>query len=125
VVCRDDDALGPALPRSPDARRLRRADWPWVFRAAWLMPRISAFYGIVIWMYHDEAHHSGRPHFHAVYGGDEATIDIESLAILAGELPPRGWRLVVEWARVHQSELRANWARARSHQPLAPIDPLR
>jgi Domain of unknown function (DUF4160) len=39
-------------------------------------------------MYHDEAHHSGRPHFHAVYGGDEATIDIESLAILAGELPP-------------------------------------
>ena len=78
-----------------------------------------------IWMYHDEAHHSGRPHFHAVYGGDEATIDIESLAILAGELPPRGRRLVVEWARVHQSELRENWARARSHQPLAPIEPLR
>ena len=40
------------------------------------MPRISAFYGIVIWMYHDEAHHSGRPHFHAVYGGDEATIEL-------------------------------------------------
>jgi hypothetical protein len=89
------------------------------------MPRISAFYGIVIWMYHDEAHHGGRPHFHAVYGGDEATIDIESLAILAGELPPRGRRLVVEWARVHQPELRENWARARSHQPLAPIEPLR
>lgn len=89
------------------------------------MPRISAFYGIVIWMYHDEAHHGGRPHFHAVYGGDEATIDIESLAILAGEMPPRGGRLVVEWARVHQSELRENWARARSHQPLAPIEPLR
>jgi hypothetical protein len=48
------------------------------------MPRISAFYGIVIWMYHDEVHHGGRPHFHASYGGDEATIDIESLATLAG-----------------------------------------
>jgi len=27
------------------------------------MPRISAFYGIVIWTYHDEIHHRGRPHF--------------------------------------------------------------
>ncbi len=69
------------------------------------MPRISAFYGIVIWMYHDEAHHGGRPHFHASYGGDEATVDIESLAILAGGLPPRGQRLVVEWAKTHRSEL--------------------
>lgn len=43
------------------------------------MPRISAFYGIVIWMYHDEVHHLGRPHFHATYGGDEASIDIERL----------------------------------------------
>ncbi len=89
------------------------------------MPRISAFYGIVIWMYHDEAHHGGRPHFHARYGDDEATFDMESLAILAGNLPPRGRRLVIEWARAHQPELRANWVRARSHQPLVPIEPLR
>jgi hypothetical protein len=94
-------------------------------RAARLMPRISAFYGIVIWMYHDEAHHSGRPHFHATYGGDEATVDIESLAILAGGLPPRGQRLVVEWAQTHQAELRENWVRARHSQPLASIEPLR
>lgn len=40
------------------------------------MPRISAFYGIVIWMYHDEIHHRGRPHFHAGYGDDEASIDM-------------------------------------------------
>jgi Domain of unknown function (DUF4160) len=89
------------------------------------MPRISAFYGIVIWMYHDEIHHMGRPHFHATYGGDEASIDIESLAVLAGDLPPRAKRLVSEWARAHQVELRENWARARNHQPLEPIEPLR
>jgi Domain of unknown function (DUF4160) len=89
------------------------------------MPRISAFYGIVIWMYHDEIHHLGRPHFHATYGGDEASIDIESLAVLAGHLPPRAKRLVSEWARAHQVELRENWSRARAHQPLRPIDPLR
>ena len=89
------------------------------------MPRISAFYGIVIWMYYDEIHHRGRPHFHATYADDEATIDIESLTIIAGELPPRGQRLVIEWARAHHTELQDDWARARRNEPLQPIDPLR
>jgi hypothetical protein len=89
------------------------------------MPRISSFYGITIWMYHDEIHHLGRPHFHARYGGDEASVDIESVVVIAGELPPRALRLVAEWAIAHQAELRENWARARGHQPLEPIDPLR
>lgn len=88
------------------------------------MPRISSFYGITIWMYHDEIHHGGRPHFHARYGEAEASVDIESLALIAGELPPRAWRLVAEWAETHQSELRENWKRAREHRPLAPIEPL-
>lgn len=76
-------------------------------------------------MYHDESHHRGRPHFHASYGKDEASIEIESLTVMAGELPPRAMRLVVEWARAHQEELRENWERARRHQPLQPIEPLR
>jgi hypothetical protein len=88
------------------------------------MPRISAFYGIVIWMYHDEIHHRGRPHFHATYGDDEASIDIDTLSVLAGELPPRALRLIVEWAGDHQDELRENWRRARSHQPLRRVEPL-
>lgn len=88
------------------------------------MPRISSFYGITIWMYHDEIHHRGRPHFHARYGESEASVDIESLAVIAGELPPRAWRLVFEWARAHQPELRTNWERARGHQPPFAIEPL-
>ncbi len=76
-------------------------------------------------MYHDEIHRRGRPHFHATYGGDEASIDIATLAILAGELPPRASRLVAEWAGAHQGELRENWERARQHQPLQPVEPLR
>ena len=88
------------------------------------MPRISSFYGITIWMYHDENPHRGRPHFHAAYGDAEASIDIESLAVIAGELPPRARRLVAEWARAHQDELRDNWQRARNHQPLMSIAPL-
>jgi Domain of unknown function (DUF4160) len=88
------------------------------------MPRISSFYGITIWMYHDEIHHRGRPHFHASYGEAEASVDIESLAILAGDLPPRARRLVSQWAAAHQAELQDNWARARNHQSLKPIEPL-
>lgn len=88
------------------------------------MPRISSFYGITIWMYYDEANHLGRPHFHARYGDAEASVDIESLAVIAGDLPPRARRLVVEWGAAHRAELRDNWMRARSHQQLEPIEPL-
>ncbi len=89
-----------------------------------LVPRISAFYGIVIWMYYDESPHVGRPHFHARYGEDEASVDIDERTILAGELPRRALRLVVEWAREHEAELQENWERARRNEPLEQIDPL-
>ena len=89
------------------------------------MPRISSFYGIVIWMYHDEIHHRGRPHFHATYGDDEASIDLADFSVIAGGLPNRAKRLVRAWARAHQDELVDNWERARRHEPLERIDPLR
>jgi len=76
-------------------------------------------------MYHDEIHHRGRPHFHARYAEDEASIELETLTILAGELPPRALRLVSDWARAHRKELLDNLERARQHQPLEPIEPLR
>src|SRR5881396_3780880 len=71
-------------------------------------------------MYHDEIHHRGRPHFHATYGGDEASIDIEDLAVIAGHLPPRAKRLVLEWALEHRPELSENWQRARRHERSSP-----
>lgn len=88
------------------------------------MPRINLSYGIVIWMYHDEIHHRGRPHFHAGYGDNEASVDIETFEVIASGLPPRARRLVSDWAKSHQEELRANWQRARKHEPLQPIAPL-
>lgn len=36
------------------------------------------------------------PHFHAIYGGHEAQIVIETLEPLAGELPARALGLVQE-----------------------------
>jgi hypothetical protein len=87
------------------------------------MPRISAFHGIVIWMYSDEGHHR-RPHFHAEFGEWEASFDIETLEPIVGWLPGRATRRVIRWARIHRAELRANWLRARAGEPPKPIAPL-
>ena len=86
------------------------------------MPRLSAFYGIVITMYWDEAHHR-RPHFHARYGGRRASVAFDG-EVLFGQLPRPVHRRVVEWARLHRDELEANWVRARAGQSLEAIDPL-
>jgi hypothetical protein len=64
------------------------------------------------------------PHFHAIYGDWDASVVIESVELLDGNLPTRAWRLVREWAEMHQSELLLNWERARLQQPLKSIDPL-
>lgn len=48
------------------------------------MPEISRFLGIVIGMFYRE---HGVPHFHAVYGEHEASIEIDPV-VVHGELPP-------------------------------------
>lgn len=85
------------------------------------MPRVSAFYGIVITMYWRD---HPPPHFHATYSGHKGVIGIEFMELIEGWLPPRALRLITEWAAAHRDELQANWERARLHQPLAGIDPL-
>jgi len=85
------------------------------------VPRICAFYGIVITMYWQD---HAPPHFHARYSGHVAELEIATLQVIGGWLPPRALRLVVEWAGQHQEELRANWTRARAHDRLLAIDPL-
>jgi len=85
------------------------------------MPEISRFLGIVIKMFFEDHH---PPHFHAEYGESEALIDISSMSVFAGRLPPRVVGLVIEWASLHQQELLANWERAQAQQVLRKIDPL-
>lgn len=85
------------------------------------MPRISEFYGILIYMYFSD--HS-PPHFHAIYGEHEAEISIMSGEILEGELPARARAMVAEWARLRRRELREDWSRAQAHEPLLAIAPL-
>ena len=85
------------------------------------MPEISRFYGIVIKIYF--ADHP-PPHLHAEYGTEEALLQIETLAIIAGNLPPRAISIVREWASLRQQELREAWNRAKNLQPPGKIAPL-
>ena len=85
------------------------------------MPRISAFYGIVIAMFFDD---HPPPHFHARYGEHEAQIAIATGAIVRGDLPRRAQTLVREWVELHRAELEADWELAKAQQPLASIEPL-
>jgi hypothetical protein len=85
------------------------------------MPTISAFYGIRIRMHWDD---HAPPHFHARYAGAEVTIDIQTLAPIRGTLPRHAMLLVLEWARLHQDELRENWLRCTRRENLTAIPPL-
>ena len=85
------------------------------------MPEISRFLGIIIAMYFDE---HNPPHFHARYGSERAEIVIDSLAVLAGRLPPRVLGLVMEWAALHRQELMEDWELARQDATLKKIPPL-
>jgi len=68
------------------------------------MPEISRFYGIVVRLFFDD---HLPPHFHAEYGSDEVLVAIDNLAAIAGRLPARAMGLLIEWATLHQAELRA------------------
>ena len=85
------------------------------------MPRVSEFYGIAVYLYYSD---HNPPHFHAVYGGQQVEIVIETGDVLAGALPKRASRLVKEWRERYRDELLANWNAARSGLPLNPIPPL-
>ena len=74
-------------------------------------------------MHWDEPHHQ-TPHFHALYGDHEASLDLTG-EIIAGELPRRQLRLVQAWAELHTDELRADWELAASEKTLNLIAPLR
>jgi hypothetical protein len=86
------------------------------------MPRISTFYGVVIYMYWNERDHPVA-HFHAYHAGRRASVSVDG-TVLAGSLEPRALGFVRDWAKLHRADLLANWERARRSEPLLAIAPL-
>jgi hypothetical protein len=84
------------------------------------MPEISRFLGISIFMYYRDHE---PPHFHAVYGEFEITVEIER-GLVTGRFPRRALSLVLEWCLLHKTELLAGWDLALRKLPLNPIPPL-
>jgi hypothetical protein len=85
------------------------------------MPELSRFFGIIIAMYFSE---HNPPHFHALYGEKEVEIDLRTLGVVAGNIPPRALGLVMEWAASHRDALLEDWELARAKRPLKTIPPL-
>jgi hypothetical protein len=85
------------------------------------LPTVSAFYGIVIAMFHDD---HPPPHFHARHGEHRARVRISTGQVIEGRLPRPAARLVRHWAAEHRAELQANWRRAQALHPLERIEPL-
>lgn len=85
------------------------------------MPEISRFYGIVVQMYYGD---HLPPHFHARYAGHAVKIEIDTLAVIEGSLPARALGLVIEWAALHQDELRTAFANAANMERPGKIEPL-
>jgi Domain of unknown function (DUF4160) len=87
-----------------------------------VVPRVSAFYGVVIYMYWNVRDHPVA-HFHVFYTGRRASVSADGL-VLAGSLDGRVLGLVREWASLRHDEIVANWERARRNEPLIAIPPL-
>ncbi|MEK6576061.1 MAG: DUF4160 domain-containing protein [Nitrospirota bacterium] len=84
------------------------------------MPIISRFFGIVIFMLWREHR---PPHFHARYGEDEITVEIES-GNANGTMSKRARALIEEWRKLHKDELTREWELIEQKKALFPIKPL-
>lgn len=84
------------------------------------MPELCRFLGIVIGIFPRD---HPPPHFHAVYGEYQITVDIQS-GVVHGTFPKRAMRLVLEWYEQHQAELLDAWTAIQSGQFPEKINPL-
>jgi hypothetical protein len=85
------------------------------------MPELSRFLGIVVYMYFND---HNPPHFHVEYGEYEASIAINGLGLLEGDLPSRILGYVIEWASMHKQELIDDWNMVQSVGQYFKIRPL-
>ena len=86
------------------------------------MPIISSFYGILIRMFFND---HAPPHFHVQYAEHKATVDIQTLTVLSGQLPRRAQELVLAWAELHKEELLNDWRLCMDKQQPNAIAPLK
>jgi hypothetical protein len=87
------------------------------------MPRISEFYGIVIFMYWFDTQKHKTPHFHARYRGIEAVFDLSGNRV-EGELSSTANRLIKKWSHQNSHDINQAWKIAKKGKELPWIKPL-
>jgi hypothetical protein len=85
------------------------------------MPKISQFFGILIFMYFRD---HAPPHFHAKYGEFEGVVGLNPIRLLQGNLPPRVLGLVIEWSTLYSVELNEAWRAAEKGESIPKVPPL-
>ena len=88
------------------------------------MPKISAFFGMIVTMYSDEPQYK-IPHFHVRYAGRNAAFSVEDPRLLVGRLPTAETRRILAWAKLHENELLENYRRLQNGESSLPIKPLK
>ena len=93
------------------------------FFVSWrhLVPELSRFLGILIFMYYDD---HPPPHFHAKYGKHEVQVDISSMKVIAGSLPRPQLAFVVAWGLLNQGALFKAWEAVTKGKHPGKIPPL-
>ena len=89
------------------------------------MPSISAFYGIIVYLYFMDNRQHKKPHIHARFQGDEVIVSIPDGEVLDGAIPTAKMKLLAAWMEIHRDELMADWELAASGELPYKIDPLR
>ncbi|MDI3462645.1 MAG: hypothetical protein OJF50_001466 [Nitrospira sp.] len=64
-------------------------------------------------------------HFHAEYQGQRAKFDLTGRMMVGTISSKTARRLIRQWTKAHETELRANWQRMKAGKPLEMIEPLR
>lgn len=90
-----------------------------------IIPAISIFYGIVIYLYFKDSRQHKSPHIHVKYQEHEVVVSIPEGDVLEGSIPKSKMKLLQAWIELHKDELIANWELAVSGQQLYKIEPLR
>jgi len=90
-----------------------------------IMPAISMFYGIIIYMYFMDNRQHKKPHIHVQYQGQEVIVAIPDGEILEGSILNSKMKLVQAWIELHKDELVADWELASNGQQPYKIEPLR
>jgi len=89
------------------------------------MPVVSAFYGLIIYLYFKDNKRHHKPHIHVWYQDNEVVLSVPEGEILEGSIPKNKMKLVLAWMEIHREELLADWKLAADGQQIFKIDPLK